>query len=64
MSAQKEKMLSVTLVKSAIGYPEPQKATLKALGLKRMNQTVTLPDNPAVRGMIAKVPHLVKFEEK
>jgi len=57
------KTLRVTLVKSPIGYPEPQKRTVRALGLRRMNQTVEHPDTPAIRGMIQAVVHLVKTEE-
>jgi large subunit ribosomal protein L30 len=58
-----EKMIRVTLIKSPIGFPEPQKRTVKALGLNRMHQTVEHPDNAAVRGMLFKVIHLVKIEE-
>lgn len=58
------KTISVTLVKSPIGNPEPQKRTVKALGLRRMHQTVIHNDNPAVRGMLAKVIHLIKIEEQ
>jgi len=58
-----EKVLRITLVRSIIGYPTRQKRTVKALGLSRMNQVVEHPDNPAVRGMIAKIPHLVQIEE-
>ena len=57
------KTLKVTLIKSPIGFPEPQKRTVKALGLRRMHQTVEHPDNAAVRGMLSKVIHLVKIEE-
>lgn len=57
------KVLRITLVRSSIGYSSRQKCTVKALGLRRMNQVVERPDNPAVRGMIAKVPHLVQVEE-
>ena len=57
------KTLRVTLVKSPIGYPEPQKRTVRALGLRRMNQTVEHPDTPAIRGMIQTIVHLVKTEE-
>lgn len=59
-----EKKLRITLVKSAIGYPEKQKATVRALGLHRMNQTVEQADNPVIRGMLMKVNHLVKIEEQ
>ncbi len=57
------KTLRITLRKSAIGYPVRQKRTLQALGLRRMNQVVELPDNPAVRGMVQKVIHLVEVTE-
>jgi large subunit ribosomal protein L30 len=60
----KTKTLNVTLVRSPITFDQRQKKTLKALGLRRLNQTVTRPDNPAVRGMIQKVIHLVKVEEE
>jgi large subunit ribosomal protein L30 len=59
-----EKKLRITLVKSAIGYPEPQKATVRALGLHRMHQTVEQADTPVIRGMVKKVEHLVKIEEQ
>ncbi len=55
--------LRITYQKSAIGYNVKQKATIKALGLKKLNQTVEHEDTPAVRGMIAKVPHLIHVEE-
>lgn len=61
--AKKEKMLRVTLVKSAIGFNKDQKRTVTALGLNKLNSTNELPDNPAVRGMIFKVKHLVRVEE-
>jgi len=49
--------------KSQIGYDRRQRATLRGLGLRRLNQTVELEDTPAVRGMIQKVIHLVVVEE-
>lgn len=54
----------VTWIKSGIGYKEDQKKTLKALGFKRLNASVVHDDSSAVRGMINKVRHLVKVEEK
>ncbi|MGC1377940.1 MAG: 50S ribosomal protein L30 [Anaerolineales bacterium] len=57
------KIIRVTLVQSPIGYPEPQKRTVRALGLRRMNQTIEHQDSPALRGMITKVVHLVRVEE-
>lgn len=58
------KVLKVTLVKSMIGRPENHRRVLRGMGLKRINQTVELQDTPAVRGMVQKVCHLVKSEEK
>jgi large subunit ribosomal protein L30 len=55
--------IRVTLVRSPIGYSERQKRTVRALGLRRMHQTVEHPDTPAVRGMVASVNHLVRIEE-
>jgi large subunit ribosomal protein L30 len=57
------KKLRVTWKKSAIGYSVKHKATIKALGLRRLHQTVELLDSPGVRGMLIKVNHLVKIEE-
>lgn len=56
--------LHITLTRSAIGSNPKQKKTLEALGLKKMNQTVVKEDNPATRGMITVVSHLVNVEEK
>ena len=56
--------INITQVKSAIGYEKDQMRTLKALGLRRMNQSVTHKDSASIRGMINKVRHLVKVEEK
>jgi large subunit ribosomal protein L30 len=53
----------VTLVKSPIGYEKSQRATVRALGLHRMNETVEHNDSPAIRGMLNKVIHLIKVEE-
>lgn len=58
-----EKVVRVTLVRSAIGYNKKQKATVRALGLNRMNQSVEHVDTPTLRGMLAKVVHLVSVEE-
>ena len=56
-------MLRITLVKSTIGAVPKHKRTVEALGLKKLNKTVVLPDNAATRGMIKQVQHLVKVEE-
>ena len=55
--------LKITLVKSPIGAIPKQRATVEALGLRKVNKTVEMPDNEAVRGMIWHVRHLVKVEE-
>ncbi len=55
--------LRVKWVKSSIGYSKDQKATIRALGLHKLQQTVEHEDNPVMRGMIWKVNHLVKVEE-
>ncbi len=54
--------LKITLLKSPIGRPESHKRTLKALGLRRLNQSVVKEDNPSLRGMIQKVNYLLKIE--
>lgn len=55
--------LRVTLVRSVIGTKPKHRGTVRALGLRRINHTVTLPDRPEIRGMLARVPHLVQVEE-
>ena len=55
--------LRIKWVKSAIGYSKDQKATIRALGLHKLQQTVEHEDNSVMRGMIRKVNHLVKVEE-
>ena len=55
--------LRVTQVRSAIGAKPKQRGTLRALGLGRIGKSNTLPDRPEIRGMVAKVPHLIKVEE-
>ena len=57
------KKIIITQVKSKIGYRKRAKDTLLALGLKKMNATVTHDDSPAIRGMIASVSHLLKVKE-
>jgi large subunit ribosomal protein L30 len=55
--------LRITYSKSAIGYNEKQKATIKALGFRKLYQTIEHEDTPVVRGMINRVSHLVTVEE-
>jgi len=57
-----EKKIKVTLVKSIIGTKQSHRATVRGLGLRRLNSTSELQDTPAVRGMINKVAYLVKAE--
>jgi large subunit ribosomal protein L30 len=58
------KTLRITYTKSAIGYKRDQKATIAALGLRKLGQTVERPDTPSIRGMIHKVIHLVTVQVK
>jgi large subunit ribosomal protein L30 len=55
--------LQITLTRSVIGRTQDQRETVKALGLRKLNQTVEQQDNPAIRGMINKVSHLVTVKE-
>jgi large subunit ribosomal protein L30 len=55
--------LRVTYKKSSIGYTDKQKDTVRALGLRKLHQTVEHDDNPVIRGMVARVSHLVEVEE-
>ncbi|HEU5317244.1 MAG TPA: 50S ribosomal protein L30 [Chloroflexota bacterium] len=55
--------LRITYKKSAIGYSQRQKDTIRSLGLRKLGQTVELPDNGAIRGMVRHVRHLVMVEE-
>jgi large subunit ribosomal protein L30 len=56
------KKIKVTLIKSPIGAKAPHRACVRGLGLKRLHQTVEVPDAPAIRGMINRVGYLVKVE--
>ena len=55
--------VKVTLKRSLIGRPETQRKTVRALGLRKINSVVELPDNPAIRGQLQKVEHLIQVEE-
>jgi len=55
--------LNVKLVRSPIGRPQDQRATLRGLGLNKINKTVTLEDTPSIRGMVKKVMHLITVSE-
>jgi len=58
-----ERKVKITYAKSAIGYSQRQKDTLRALGLRRLGDSIERELTPAIGGMIAKVPHLVKVED-
>ncbi len=57
------KTIQITLVRSPIGFTKDQKATVRALGLRRLHQTVEHKDTPALRGMVTKIIHLLKITE-
>ena len=59
-----EAQLRITQVRSLIGSQDDQRATVRSLGLRRIRHTVTQPDRPEIRGMIAKVSHLVEVAEE
>ncbi len=61
--AKEVAQVTVTLVRSPIGYEKSQGETARALGLTRINKSVTVPDSPSVRGMIYKIRHLVQVSE-
>ena len=60
---ERKKILRITQIKSGIGYKSKAKATLRALGLRKMHQTVEQVDNPQIRGMINVIDYLLKVEE-
>jgi large subunit ribosomal protein L30 len=64
MAAKKDtKTLRITLVKSPIGAVPKNRATVEAMGLRKLNKTIELPDNEATRGQIRQIAHLLKVEE-
>lgn len=58
-----DKTVKITYYRSVIGFTKDQRDTVRSLGFKRLNQTLEKPDTPTIRGMIAKVRHLVRVEE-
>jgi large subunit ribosomal protein L30 len=62
-AAEEQQTLRIKLVKSPIGYSKRQRRTLQALGLRKLYSSVVQADTPAIRGMVAKVNHLVEVEE-
>lgn len=63
MSKKRVSAIKVRQVRSGIGRPRKQREVLRSLGLRRIGQTVERADTPAVRGMVAKIPHLVELVE-
>lgn len=63
-AVKKEKMVRITLVRSPIGFPKRHKATIRALGLHRLHQTVEHVDSPTLRGMLYLVDRLVVVEKQ
>jgi large subunit ribosomal protein L30 len=64
MAKKKQKMLRISQVRSAVGRPRTQREVLRSLGLRRIRHVVERPDTPAVRGMVAKIPHLAEIVEE
>ena len=62
--ASEKKSIRIEQFKSPIGYPRPQREVLKSLGLRRIRHVVEREDSPAVRGMVKKIPHLVRIVEE
>ncbi|MBI4461636.1 MAG: 50S ribosomal protein L30 [Acidobacteria bacterium] len=63
MARKKSQVLRIKWVRSTIATPEKHRRVIRGLGLRRLNQVVERPDTPAIRGMVAKVPHLVTVLE-
>ena len=63
MAKTKNKYLKITQIKSSIGYKKKAKATLHAMGLKKINHSVEMPDNSATRGMVKNIEFLINVEE-
>jgi large subunit ribosomal protein L30 len=62
-TTSEKKTIKIQYVRSMIGTPQKQRLVVRSLGLRRLNQVVEREDTPAVRGMVAKIPHLVKIIE-
>ncbi len=63
MSANRPRNLVITLLRSVIGYPQEKRLVVRSLGLRRIRHTVVRPDTPQIRGMIAKINHLIDVKE-
>ena len=55
--------IKIQYYKSVIGYSKKQKAIVKSLGISKLNQTISRPDNPSMRGIVEKIPHLLRIVE-
>lgn len=55
--------IKIQYYRSMIGYSKKQKAVIRSLGITKLNQTITRPDNPSMRGMVEKIPHLLRIVE-
>jgi large subunit ribosomal protein L30 len=64
MATEKNKTLKIKWIRSFIGCPRGMRQTIRGLGFRRMQQVVERPDTPAIRGMIAKVHHLVEIQDQ
>jgi len=64
VAQKKDKTLKIKWVRSTIATPEKHRRIIRGLGLRRLQQVVERPDTPAIRGMVAKVPHLVEIVEE
>ena len=64
MARKKDRMLKIKWVRSTIATPEKHRCVIRGLGLRWLQQVVERPDTPAIRGMVAKVPHLVEIVEE
>lgn len=64
MGRKKSGTIKIKWVRSTIACPEKHRQVVRGLGLRRLNQVVERPDTPAIRGMVAKVPHLVEVVEE
>ncbi len=61
--AKAKKVIKIKQVRSGIGFPRKQRDVLRGLGFRRLQQVVERPDNPSIRGMVQKIPHLVEIVE-
>ena len=63
MAKKTDNTITIQYYRSSIGYAKKQKEIVRSLGITKLNQTVTRPDTPAMRGIVAKIPHLLRIVE-